>query len=322
MPPVQLGTNMNKLHLDTDFAGDIDDLCALALLLRWPDQIELTGITTVGELDGRRAGAVRYVLGLEARNEVPVAAGADTAHDYFRYEMGLPPEERYWPEPLTPAPGAVEDALLLLKRSIEAGATVIAIGPFTNLYLLDLAYPGILAQARLVLMGGYVHPPRPGFPQWGNEMDFNVQADVRAAQHVLEKANPVLVPLAMTVETALRRAHLDALRTAGALGRLIAHQAEAFALDEQMATRFGATCANVPPDIINFQHDPLACAVALGCNEGIELETLPLVMKVNGGWLCERIAANGKPRRVVTKVDGPRFSEFWVETITAQQNEK
>jgi hypothetical protein len=27
---------MPLVHLDTDIGGDIDDLCALAMLLRWP----------------------------------------------------------------------------------------------------------------------------------------------------------------------------------------------------------------------------------------------------------------------------------------------
>ena len=37
------------VHLDTDIGGDIDDLCALALLLRWKG-VELTGVTTVAEV--------------------------------------------------------------------------------------------------------------------------------------------------------------------------------------------------------------------------------------------------------------------------------
>lgn len=28
---------MNKIHLDTDLGDDTDDLCALVVLLRWPD---------------------------------------------------------------------------------------------------------------------------------------------------------------------------------------------------------------------------------------------------------------------------------------------
>jgi inosine-uridine nucleoside N-ribohydrolase len=42
---------MLKLHLDTDIAGDIDDLCALAMVLNWPD-VELLGVTEVSDDQG------------------------------------------------------------------------------------------------------------------------------------------------------------------------------------------------------------------------------------------------------------------------------
>lgn len=47
-----------KLHLDTDIGGDLDDLCALALLLKTPD-LAITGVTTTAETNGRRAGYVQ-----------------------------------------------------------------------------------------------------------------------------------------------------------------------------------------------------------------------------------------------------------------------
>ena len=308
---------MYKIHLDTDLGGDIDDLCALAMLLRWPDDFELNGITTVAEADGRRAGYVRYILGLEGRNDIPVAAGADVSQGFYRYaELGYPAEERYWPEQIKPLPNALDDAIHLLKQSIEQGATIIAIGPFTNLYLLDLQYPGILMDANLFLMGGYIYPIRPGFPNWGNEMDWNIQVDVKSAKHVIENSNPTLIPLTVTAETALRRAYLKDLRKAGKLGQLVAQQAEAFAVDEKNEIKFGETCEGLPSDIINFQHDPLACAIALGWNQGIAIEELPLFLEEKDGWLHERTDPAGKPVRVVTKVDGPRFNEFWLNKIT------
>lgn len=297
----------------------MDDLCALALLLHWPEPVHLTGITTVAEANGRRAGYTRAALEMAGRPDIPVAAGADVAKGFYRYpELGYPDEDRYWPQPVAPSPNPLQDAVDLLKRSIEQDATIIAIGPYTNLALLERQHPGILSQANLFLMGGTIYPVRPGFPQWGNDMDWNIQVDVASAHTVLERSNPTLIPLTVTVETALRRSHLDRLRQAGGpLGHLIARQAEAFAVDEQNEATHGATCAGLPADIINFQHDPLACAIALGWDKGIVIEEVPLVIEEKDGWLTERIDPAGKPTRVVTQVDGPRFSEFWVDVLTS-----
>ena len=305
-----------KVHLDTDLGGDIDDLCALAMLLRWED-VEIIGITTVAEANGRRAGYVRYILELVGRSDIPVAAGVDVSQGYYRYsELGYPDEERYWSEPIPPLPGVVENAIQLLKKSIEQKATIIAIGPFTNLNLLELQYPGILMGAKLFLMGGYIYPIRAGFPQWGNEMDWNIQVDVKSAKHVIENSNPTLIPLSVTVETALRRKHLDDLRKSGTLGELIAKQAQAYAIDEQNETTLGETCEGLPNDIINFLHDPLACAIALGWNDSVEIQELPLLIEEKDGWLHERIEPSGKVVRVVTKVNGSGFNEFWLEKIS------
>ena len=204
----------------------------------------------------------------------------------------------------------MEEAIQLLQNSIDQGATIIGIGPFTNLYLLDRQYPGILMQAKLFLVGGYVYPTRPGFPHWGNDMDYNVQVDVKSAMHVLQNSNPTLILLSVTGETSLRRAYLDDLRISGALGQLIDRQAEAFAVDEKNEMRYGETCEELPRDIINFQHDSLACAVALGWDKGTEIKELPLIVEEKDGWFTERIHPSGKPFRIVTKVDGAHFSEF------------
>jgi purine nucleosidase len=307
---------MVKVHLDTDLGGDIDDLCALAMLLRWPG-VELAGITSNCENGGRRAGYARYALQLAGRSEIPVAAGADGAGGYYRVLPGLPPEDRYWPEPIPPVQNPLQDALDLLRTSIEQGAMVIAIGAYTNLALLERQRPGILKQANIVLMGGYVHPVRPGYPQWGSDMDWNIQIDVASAKLVIERAAALLmVPLSVTVETFLRRAYLPTLRQSGALGALLAHQAEVFAEDEQNETRFGLTCAGLPEDTINFQHDPLACAIALGWREGVEIQELPVRLFVKDTLLVQRSDPEGFPIRLVARVDGARFSQFWLEQVT------
>jgi purine nucleosidase len=340
---------MQKIHLDTDIGGDIDDLCALAMVLKW-EGVELTGVTTVAEhagtehRDGKRAGMVRYVLGLAGRTDVPVAAGAEATLPGYRVFQGLPDEAVYWPEPidlsnngnlgiggsvgagssgeLHPQPAPTKkfpisgfSALDLLERSIEQGAIIVAIGPFTNLALLEQRSPGILQTVRLVLMGGYVFPPRAGYPAWNYEMDWNVQVDVQSALYVLERSRPTLVPLAVTVETALRRVHLPRLRQSGPLGQLIARQAEAHAIEYKNEETYGQTCPGLPPDLINFQHDPLACAIALGWDEGVEVRELPLKSEIRDGWLRQAIDPAGKPVPVVTAVDGEKFNEFWLRIV-------
>jgi purine nucleosidase len=285
-------------------------------LLNWPGA-EITGVTTVLEDHGKRAGYARHVLGLAERIDIPVAAGAELRLGYCRLPAGLPPEESYWPEPVPPAPGPIQAALDLLKESIERGAIIVGIGPFTNLSLLERREPGILRRATLCLMGGSIHPVPSTFPAWDYQMDYNVQADSLAAQHVFQSARPTLVPIELTVQTALRRAHLPALRQSGPLGQLIARQAEAFAEDERIDERYGRICAGLPQDIINFQHDPLACAVALGW-DGVTVETLPLALERQGDWLRERIDIRGRRLRVATGVDQERFSDFWLRTMTSR----
>ena len=189
------------------------------------------------------------------------------------------------------------------------------IGPYTNLYLLEKQYPGILRTAKLFLMGGYLHPSREGFPQWDNRMDYNIQADVKSARFVIEHSHPTLVPLSVTGETYLRRRYLKTLRRAGALGKLIARQAEGFAKDENYEEKYGKTCSKLPNDIINFQHDPLTCAIALGWNEGVEMTHIPLRIELRDGLLHEIVDNTAEPIRVVTKIDGSKFSEFWIDTV-------
>jgi inosine-uridine nucleoside N-ribohydrolase len=306
---------MTRIHIDTDLGGDIDDLCALAMVLAWPD-VELVGVTTVAEHQGQRAGYVRYVLELAGRGDIPVAAGADVSLGCYRIWQGLQDHSSYWPKPIPPAPTPLDAALALLERSIERGVTIVAIGPYTNLALLERRSPGILRGAKLFLMGGYVFAPRNGFPQWGPEDDFNAQVDVQSAFEVITHSRPTFVPLAVTAETALRRADLSALRRSGSLAKLIARQAEAYAREYDFETVYGRTCDGVPGDMINFQHDALTCAIALRWRDGVEISEIPLRLEIKGGWLRHTIDAGGVPTRVVTRVDGERLNAFWLETVT------
>jgi inosine-uridine nucleoside N-ribohydrolase len=302
-----------RVHLDTDLGGDPDDVCALSMLLGWPD-VEVVGITTVLDVEGRRAGCVAEVLRLAGRTEIPVAAGATSTISRPRDVWAdTATDARYWRQPLTPRPSPPGAALDLLAASIVAEATVIAIGPYTNLALLETTRPGTLDGVPVVLMGGWFDPPLPGLPQWGPEMDFNVQADVFATRIVAETASVTMVPLPTTLGGHLRARDLPRLRAAGALGELIARQARAHCTAYDMQ-RLGRDHDGLPDDLLNFQYDPVACATAVGW-EGATIETRNVRPTDESARLRFEVHPDGVPTRLLTDFDADQFNQVWLRSI-------
>jgi inosine-uridine nucleoside N-ribohydrolase len=299
-----------KVHLDTDFAGDTDDACALALLLGWPG-VEITGLTTVAEPDGPRAGYVDRFLELAGRTGIPVACGAGRSLTTGAEMGGLPDHDAFWGgEPVTPHASRDGDALALLHASIELGATVIGIGPYTNLAPAAAA----LASVPVVLMGGWLDAFGGGAPHWGAHIDWNVQCDTGAMEAVFEHATDLtLVTIAATVHTHIRASDLDRLRASGPIGMLLARQARAHAADQSVRSLFHTYDA-LPPDLLNFQHDPLACAVALGW-EGAPRDRFALRPRVVEGVLHFDEDATGREVDVVQSVDGEAFSDAWLDAV-------
>jgi hypothetical protein len=106
---------------------------------------------------------------------------------------------------------------------------------------------------------------------------------------------------------------LARLRAAGPLGALLADQGEAHARDNG-TTELGRSWPGLPDDLLNFHHDPLACAVALGW-DGVTVEEVPTRLEVRGGRLRMTQRDGARPLRVVTAVDGPAFEEAWLAAV-------
>jgi purine nucleosidase len=298
-----------RIHLDTDLGSDTDDLCALAMLIGWPG-VELTGITTVNDPGGIRAGYVAYALALAGRQEIPVAAGAESSLGGFMVPLAFPD---YWPAPVERRPSPPGQALRLIADSIDGGATVVAIGPYTNLAAFEAWRPGALREAGTVVMGGHVPSAPDGYPPWGMRDDFNVQQDAVAARIVLDRCAPTVVPVPTCLGATLRRRDLARLRAAGPLATLLADQGERHAVDNGR-TQLPATYPSLPDDLLNFQYDPLACAVAAGWS-GVEVRELGVALSFEGSLLRMELNEEAAPMRVVTDVDGDTFSEAWLEAV-------
>ena len=143
-----------------------------------------------------------------------------------------------------------------------------------------------------------------------------MQLDVRATQYVFEHGSPTLVPLTLTAQTALCQSDLPKLAQAGKLGELLVRQAEVFARTENLAAKYGAASPNLPADFINFHHDPLACAIALGWDEGVKTETVPLKLEIRDSYLYETPDAEGRPTRLVTEIDAHAFNQYWLDLLS------
>ncbi len=300
---------MRRIHLDTDLGGDTDDACALAMLVGL-DDVELVGVTTTVDARGSRAGAARRVLDLAGATAVPVFAGAALSLTNKAVADDATADPRQWPGGVTAVrspPGAALDAL---ASAAEQDVTAVAIGPLTNLALLEILRPGTLSGMRLVYMGGYVEPPARGLVPWGPDMDWNTQWDTDAAELVLEAVGDLtLVPLPPTLGTWLRARVLPRLRAAGPLGVLLADQAAAHGQELDMPS-LGVRWPGLPDDLLNFQYDVAACAVAAGW-PGATTTERRIICERDGALLRTVERPHGRPACVVTAIDADALDEYW-----------
>ncbi len=301
------------LHLDTDLGENPDDACALAMVLGCPD-VELTGVTTVGDPHGQRAGYVRHLLHLAGGDDVPVASGAAVSSTTEKPMGRLPEHDRYWDHPVTPTKSPAGAAVDLLDASLSRGAAIAAIGPFTNLADLQAERPGRLSQTQVFAMGGSFGAGDGGRPDWSPVLDTNVQRDPRAAHILLHAADVTWVPLAVTTRAQLGAAQLPRLIAAGALGALLARQLAAFASDRRAHHLAADRSSGVADDVVAFLHDPLTCAMALHWRE-VSAQTARVHAVMNADGLRFERTSTGRRCRVATNVDGDAFVDRWLATV-------
>jgi inosine-uridine nucleoside N-ribohydrolase len=207
--------------LDTDIGDDIDDVFALALLLRSPE-VNLLGVTTAyGDTELRAQLLDRY-LGAIERFNIPVATGVATAQSnvFSQAAYARQKSRTEWTKVLHQGPeGSTAIAvggnhhqdgveLLLDQIRLHPGQiTLIAIGPLNNIQAAiekDLATFRKLK--RVVMMGGSIYRGYDG--QQGErrapDAEWNISRDPAGLRALLASGVPVyMMPLDST------QIHLD-----------------------------------------------------------------------------------------------------------------
>lgn len=246
-----------KLWIDTDLGTDVDDALALAYALKHPE-IELVGVSTVFGDVALRTRMVNELLKIGGHPEVPVVTGlakpiSDGREGVMFGHEGIGLLEDPSPRSKTrsdPSPDEQIDALAEALSRSDAEALV-AIGPMTNLGALSRA--GVELPP-LTIMGGKIEDgelpgTRPGISEWNWYCDPEAVQLTLAADHATA---PRIVPIEVTITTALESRDLDALERGDELSRALARLSREWLV--VLRDKLGAENPKVA------LHDPLAIA--------------------------------------------------------------
>lgn len=245
---------MEKILLDTDIGGDIDDAICLAYLLREP-KCELIGITTVCGEPEKRA-AVADAICRAAGKKIPIVAGLDSTMQ---------------PIPVYPTPDGAEelkfwqhityekaDAPAFLYQKIKENPheiTLIGIGNMTNIATLFTTYPDAAELLKgLYIMNGYFGEeplPEPWY-NWNAWADPLASKIVFATNIAVHRTVPLEVTDSLTIEAEqaeiLFRADSDLMKAVFSFGNAWLESSDKLTLHDPLA----AVCVFYP-DICQFE---------------------------------------------------------------------
>jgi purine nucleosidase len=184
--------NRQKVILDTDIGDDIDDAFAVALALSSPD-MEILGITTAWGNTQLRARLVQRLLCETGKEQIPVAAGAQT-------QSKVPFDQAPWAEAFGKPPreyGSAVEFILGQIRKNPGEVTLIGIAPERNIGDLIERDPTTFRKLkRVVIMGGSIYRGYDDFsylPARGPQPEYNIASDIASARRLFESGVPLFV---------------------------------------------------------------------------------------------------------------------------------
>ncbi len=180
----ELRAQKQKIILDTDIGGDIDDAFALALILSSPE-FDVLGVTVGHGLTGKRARVACRLLNETGRDDIPVAVGRETSDVVSEIKTAATfTPQFYWAEgfeQLKPIKKPAADFIIEMLHKYPHEIVIFTIGPVTNMgdVVRNDADALKLAKHIYSMFGsfymGYGSSPIPS-------AEWNVRADVESAK--------------------------------------------------------------------------------------------------------------------------------------------
>lgn len=311
-----------SIVLDTDIGSDVDDAMCLALALAAPE-LEICGITTVGNESLRRAHVAAKLLALAERADIPVFAGCRVpvlggrGFNWFGHEAGETLEPGEEPE-ISDEHGV--DALLRLSHEHDA-LEVVSVGPLTNVAVALMKDPDLAGRIeRLTVMGGHIRRAEYGGHLFPPGIDYNLCSDAQASYVALRSGIPTrLVTADVTLQTALTAEDLGRIEAAGTeFHRALAAEIRAWTPIQKRI--FGGAGCNTDDDNVAFLHDPLTlgCAYDEGFCSFEQLEIEPQIEPSGVFRTLERDepTESSFPMRCAMEVDAKAFRDHFTERVT------
>ncbi len=262
--------------LDVDTG--VDDALAVLLAAQAPE-LELLGVTCVaGNVDiDQVVSNTLAVLQAAGRADVPVARGAERPLlEPHRHAAHIHGAQGLADVEIPPARHAVSEhgAVEALRQHLihaPTPATVVALGPLTNIALLVRTYPEAARRiGRLVFMGGSAVAPGNATPV----AEFNIWHDPEAAAIVLQSSIPLTmygldVFYPVVIERSQALAMVAARRNVPDLaGRLLLAQMDRGGSDETTLGDAGVVAALLVPQAVSARSLPVQINLAAGPGRG------------------------------------------------------
>jgi inosine-uridine nucleoside N-ribohydrolase len=311
----------DKIVFDTDCGFFGDDGAALVMVLRSPENVQVTAITAVsGNVwAAATAGYLTEILSLLGHPEIRPDVGAQMPliHTADMAKLEAPLEfQGAFGNPVKIAPPGRRSGIDALAAAVQQNPgqiTILALGPMTNVAMLLRLHPDLEAKIkRIVFMGGNVHVP-------GNASaaaEFNFWFDPEAAQVVLRSRIPekVMFPLDICNRAVLTKARFDEI--------VAARTPVTERYKEDYGLRYPGFLKD--PKSSGFLWDELAAGWLLDTGFVTKSETSWLDIDTRFGKtygatipLERRLAPGATPVRVMLDLDYPRFWALYKRLLTS-----